>query len=76
MWKVEPNVNLFSQQTTEDMQQQQQTTTWDKAIPMCLSCYKAGDTQKNQLNESIYSEGKINIYAQGRNGGARGGTAS
>ena len=31
MWKVEPNVNLFSQQTT--------TTSWDKVIPMCLSCW-------------------------------------
>ena len=28
IWKVEPNVNLFSQQQT----------TGDKAIPMCLSC--------------------------------------
>ena len=30
MWRVEPNVNLFSQQQT--------TTTVDKVIPMCLSC--------------------------------------
>ena len=30
MWKLEPNVNLFSQQ---------QTTIVDKVIPMCLSCY-------------------------------------
>ena len=31
LWKVEPNVNLFSQQST---------TTGDKVIPMCLSCNK------------------------------------
>ena len=31
MWKVEPNVNLFSQQTAI-------TTTGDRAIPMYLSC--------------------------------------
>ena len=29
-WKIEPNVNLFSQQ---------QQTTGDKVIPMHLSCY-------------------------------------
>ena len=37
IWKIEPNVNLFSQQ-------QQQTTTGDKVIPVVFPA-KAGDTK-------------------------------
>ena len=33
MWKIEPNVNPFSQQTTPTT-----TDNRDKVIPMCLSC--------------------------------------
>ena len=44
MWKVEPNVNLFSQQKTTDnkQQQQQQGTKWS----LCVFPAKAGDTKR------------------------------
>ena len=35
MWKIEPSVNLFSQQTTTSSSS---SSSWDKVIPMCLSC--------------------------------------
>ena len=44
MWKVEPNVNLFSQQTTtstDNINRQQQWTKWS----LCVFPAKAGDTK-------------------------------
>ena len=58
MWKVEPNVNLFSQQ--------QQQTTADKVILIiCVFLAKAGDTIKHDCYLYIYSTG-LNIHKVAR----------
>ena len=50
MWKLEPNVNLFSQQTTTtDNRQQLQWTKWS----LCVFPTKAGDTKIDSSLDTV-----------------------
>ena len=50
IWKLEPNVNLFSQQTTYNNISRQQLQQWTKWSP-CVFPVKAGDTNANISRE-------------------------
>ena len=52
MWKVEPNVNLFSQQQTTTVDKAKQTTTVDKVIHMFLSCKGRRRKEKTKQNKT------------------------
>ena len=51
MWKTEPNINPFSQQTTTDNinRQQQQGTKWS----LCVFPAKAGDTKMHKASSIL-----------------------